>query len=310
MIASPALGNIPPQQALTGQTVDISATLCYTFNQWVIYLTPDPSNTRGKIENFGRWVGYAESVGDAFTWKILTEDSRKTIYRSNIRAAELPVTQLQGEQSLSPPIIYVRGRLNDGSSSASRSMPTFDPQDLIGRTFLLDKNEDGTRFRARIKQIAYELENENSTDQMDRIQAPIHVDKGDKQVEELITYNTLLDYLEKNENEEKDPNHMWKFRAITGHQGPLAPGDHGYNHSKYNVQVEWETGETTYEPLSIIARDDPITCAIYAKKHGLLDEPGWKHLKRYVKTHKSMVRSIKQAKLRQARKATRYKCSF
>ena len=31
--------------------------------------------------------------------------------------------------------------------------------------------------------------------------------------------------------------------------------------------VEWETGEITEEALSLIAADDPVTCAIYAKKH-------------------------------------------
>ena len=36
---------------------------------------------------------------------------------------------------------------------------------------------------------------------------------------------------------------------------------------KYNVQVEWETGEITFEPLSIIAADDPVTCAAYAKEN-------------------------------------------
>ena len=35
--------------------------------------------------------------------------------------------------------------------------------------------------------------------------------------------------------------------------------------------VEWETGEITEEPLPIIAVDDPVTCAAYAKKHLLLD---------------------------------------
>ena len=38
-----------------------------------------------------------------------------------------------------------------------------------------------------------------------------------------------------------------------GHQGPLAASDPDWKGSKYNVQVEWETGEITYEPLSIIA---------------------------------------------------------
>ena len=39
--------------------------------------------------------------------------------------------------------------------------------------------------------------------------------------------------------------------------------------------VEWETGEITGEPLSLIAADDPVTCAVYAKKHGLLTPLGW-----------------------------------
>ena len=39
--------------------------------------------------------------------------------------------------------------------------------------------------------------------------------------------------------------------------------------------VEWETGEITDEPLSLIAADDPVTCAEYAKKHDLLPLDGW-----------------------------------
>ena len=30
--------------------------------------------------------------------------------------------------------------------------------------------------------------------------------------------------------------------------------------------VEWESGEVTYEPLTLISKDDAITCAVYAKK--------------------------------------------
>ena len=50
--------------------------------------------------------------------------------------------------------------------------------------------------------------------------------------------------------------------------------------------VEWESGEVTYEPLTLISKDDPITCAVYAKKHDLLDTTGWKHLKRYARLPK------------------------
>ena len=57
---------------------------------------------------------------------------------------------------------------------------------------------------------------------------------------------------------------LYRFRAIIGHQGPLCATDSDWKGS--NVQVEWETGEITFEPLSIIAADDPVTCAAYEKK--------------------------------------------
>ena len=37
----------------------------------------------------------------------------------------------------------------------------------------------------------------------------------------------------------------------------------------YNILVDWETGEKTYEPLSILAADDPVTYATYAKENEL-----------------------------------------
>ena len=66
-----------------------------------------------------------------------------------------------------------------------------------------------------------------------------------------------------------------KFRSIIGHQGTLAVSDPDWKGSKYNVQVEWETGEITYEPLSISPADDPITYAPYAKENDLLALEGW-----------------------------------
>ena len=68
---------------------------------------------------------------------------------------------------------------------------------------------------------------------------------------------------------------LYRFRAIIGHQGPLLASDPDWKGSKYNVQVEWETGEITFEPLSIIAADDPVFCAAYAKENDLLALEGW-----------------------------------
>jgi hypothetical protein len=46
---------------------------------------------------------------------------------------------------------------------------------------------------------------------------------------------------------------------------------------KYNVKVEWENGEVSYEPaLHTIAADDHMMCVINVKDYGLLDTDGWK----------------------------------
>ena len=79
-----------------------------------------------------------------------------------------------------------------------------------------------------------------------------------------------MDYIEK----DTDNPILWRFKRIVAHQGPLDPSSPHYRGSSYNVQIEWENGELTYEPLSIIAVDDPLACAIYARDNNLLQKPG------------------------------------
>ena len=103
---------------------------------------------------------------------------------------------------------------------------------------------------------------------------------------------------------------LYKFRAITGHQGPLSPQDKNYKGSKYNVMEEWETGEITEELLSLIAADDPVTCAEYAKKHDLLHLDVWKRLKHIAKNQKQLTRAINQLKVRQVKRSAVYQFGF
>ena len=125
-----------------------------------------------------------------------------------------------------------------------------------------------------------------------------------------MPYNQLMDYIQKVTDAEEDPDSLFKFRDIVAHQGPLESTDPNHKGSKCNVMVEWETGEVTYEPLALISKDDPITCAVYAKKHDLLDTTGWKHLKRYAKTSKRLIRAVKQSRIRQVRASARYQHGF
>jgi hypothetical protein len=103
---------------------------------------------------------------------------------------------------------------------------------------------------------------------------------------------------------------IWKFKRIVSHQDPLTPKHHNYKGSTYNVMVEWENGDTTMEPLQIIAQDDPVTCAIYAKNNGLLDTPGWKHFKSIAKRQKKFTRMVNQAKLRSHSTVTKFKSGY
>ena len=99
---------------------------------------------------------------------------------------------------------------------------------------------------------------------------------------------------------------LYRFRAIIGYLGPLLASDPDWKGSKYNVQVEWETGEITFEPLSIIAADDPVTCADYAKENDLLALEGWCRFRSLAKRDKGLTRAITQSKIRQVRRSQTY----
>jgi hypothetical protein len=45
-----------------------------------------------------------------------------------------------------------------------------------------------------------------------------------------------------------------------------------YKGSLYNVLVHWEDGLKTFEPLYVMAKEDPITCAKHAKDNDFLDK--------------------------------------
>ena len=137
------------------------------------------------------------------------------------------------------------------------------------------------------------------------------LDIGEGKVEELITYNQLLDHLEQaDEQDNSMDKELYRIRAIIGHEGPLKATDPNWKGSKSNVQIEWETGEITFEPLSVIAADDPITCAAYAKEKTLYNLDGWKQFRHLIKKEKQLTRAIKQSKIRQVRHAKKYMLGF
>lgn len=82
-------------EKLTGSTPDISSLLCFRFYQPVYYKLDDRDFPSESTERLGYFVGIAENVGHALTFKVLTDDTKKIIYRSRIRTALNP-----GERNL------------------------------------------------------------------------------------------------------------------------------------------------------------------------------------------------------------------
>ena len=125
---------------------------------------------------------------------------------------------------------------------------------------------------------------------------------GQGKLEELITYNQLLDPINQVEAQDNSMDEeLYRFSAIIGHEGPLQVTDPSWKVRKYNVQVEWETGEITFEPLSVVAADDPIACAAYAKEKNIYNLDRWKGFKNIIKNDKKLSRPMKQSRIRQVR---------
>ena len=265
---------------------------------------------------------------------MLDHDTQKIIYRSTVRpkksstpnhrlaphGGEVSASSDPSEDKISSgsligspegsspeqkaPTVFIRSR-DEENLSGSKPMPTFDPSDLIGRTFLLLPEENGERHRAKVTRQVVEIIDQDNGQRVENIK--FIIDIGNGKVEELISYNQLLEHLENAQDHDMGmAQELYRFIAIIGHQGPLLASDPDWKGSKYNVQVEWETGEITFEPLSIIAADDPVTCAAYAKENDLLALEGWRRFRSLAKKDKVLARAIKQSKIRQVRRSQTY----
>ena len=148
----------------------------------MFYATYDQHFPSESEEMAGCWVGFGEHYGDAMTHKILDHDTQKLIYRSAVRpkksstpnhrlaphGGEVPTSSDPSEDKTSSgsplgasegsppeqkaPTVFIRSR-DEENPSGSKPMPTFDPSDLVGWTFLLPPEENGEMHRAKVVKI-------------------------------------------------------------------------------------------------------------------------------------------------------------
>eukprot|EP00957_Ditylum_brightwellii_P139905 10661050-Ditylum_brightwellii.AAC.1 len=96
---------------------------------------------------------------------------------------------------------------------------------------------------------------------------------------EVVEPNIIQEALLSREQEDED-NGLWTFSKILTHR-TAAQG-------KIEVEVLWDNGETSWEPLAMLRKDDPITIAAYAKDQKLLEQRGWKWAKHLARREKKL----------------------
>ena len=227
-------------------------------------------------------------------------------HQSHEKPTKHPTQLPNGEKSApsDTPTVYIKSRQDDGPTS-SKPLRGFNPDDLVGRTFLLPHGDCGERLGAKVtRKVVEDIEQADG----ERVQKHSFIlGIGSGKLEEIISYNQLVDHLEAAVNDDNEiSDALFKFRALIGHQGPLKPTDPNWKGYKYNVLVDWETGEKTYELLSVLAADDPVTCAMYAKDNDLLHIDEWNRLRSLAKRDKTLTMEVVKSRIRQARRAKIY----
>jgi hypothetical protein len=154
--ATESLGWRTPLKKLNGQTPDISTLITYHLWEPVYYMIEDALFPSDPTERTRHFVGISEHVGNAMTYKILTDDTNKIIHRSSIQTGLKPhkrnmrANAITGEMVTHNTKCVIKSKYDYGENSSTRSMPTIKPANLIGRTFLKAPRKDGQRFRCKI----------------------------------------------------------------------------------------------------------------------------------------------------------------
>ena len=270
-LASPTLQGICPVQALEGSTPDISFLLHFSFYEPVYYRIdssePDLNLPSSSNEKKGYWVGFADNQGDSLTWRILTEDTQKIIIRSGVRSALRTTTNQRlaspsGEGTTLPfPIPYPQQSQNslpldllDASTPnfeqfvKSQSgedednpipMANIDIPNLLGRSFLLPPEDNGERHMAKIIDI------DDHGQPLEDIKFKLKIKKD--QAEEIMSYNQLMDYIQKGTDAEEGPDSLFKLETLLhtkAHLSQLTLTTRGAN------TMLWLNGSLGRSPMS------------------------------------------------------------
>ena len=298
-LAHKPIDNRTPMEVAFGETPDISSLLVFLWHQPVYYQKHTAKFPESK-EGIGKFVGIAENVGDALTFKILLPNG-EVICRSGVRPVDDKDQNLRAEYEGIPEEILQSEA--DVVDPERLRLPSVDPDELLGKIFL-EKVELGGKVHRKevLERVIVE-----DVDEDEEPQYKVRVgDEGN--IEDVMAESAIRQAIERQQILDEDPevdpeDRFWTFDAIVGHRKR--------RHHGWEVRVKWSSDdEDTWEPLNVMAGTDPVTIAEYAKTESLLETPGWKRFKRYIKRPHISARVAKQVALKRRRTAAQIKFGF
>ena len=307
VLASPSLAWRTPMEVGLGITPDTSAFM-YPFFCPVYYVDPTPDGYPGIVEKLGHWCGPAEHCGDALTAWIYTPDTENLIARSVTRPAVIeeestalvPFNYRSFEQSsvnfpadLEGSTVHdslknetrltsLTESLKEVEVSAEDIVIKFDLENLMGFSYAREK--DGLTQRCVVKEV--DEENERAT---------VEYITGSQDV---VDYNEIINQLNARE---EDGDGLWSFKSILDHR-PLKG-----KRNQWEVLVDWDHCNSSWEPLAHMRAADQITLANYANEKNITNLQGWKWAKGKDRNPKKFIRMAKILKSQVKDLKARYK---
>ena len=166
------------------------------------------------------------------TYKILTDDTSKVIYRSSLQPAlstadrNKCVDSLDGEE-LTPVL-----KSPDGERSQAKPLPVFNLSDLIGWTFLMKHKGGGEPATAKIIK-EFTDRDSRLADQPERkcFLASIN----DDEFQEVVSYNEILDHIAR----QGKPRSPWTCGGSNEFWDTRAPQANGQGIQWVTIQCRW-----------------------------------------------------------------------
>ena len=275
-VSDETLGNKTPTEAALGIKPDISDLLQFKFYEQVYYHVPGASYpTSG--EELGNFVGIADDVGDELTFLVLTKEG-KVIPRSVMRSAEAcedPNKRvLESDATTNQKQGAAAHTADDGGLvletlgdvTLASEMPAFDPNQIAGYKFVREVKGEPRRSTV--------LGTTSTGD--------LHVQYNNGE-DAVVPYAEFINYLNK---DDQDGEQLWGFEKILRHK---------VTKQGKELQILWDTGEITWEPLPLIRKSDPVSVMEYVYEHNLQDKLGWRWAKKFNRGINKYVNAVLRA---------------